>query len=75
MFDRARMAVRTAAEQKRRMARAGIAHDFCIEISVHIGCSDEVLLEFSTESLIQTDKNEFGMLRRGSSGQQTRPSA
>src|SRR5579864_4174707 len=59
------MAVRTVAEQKRRMARGAVAYDFCIEISVHVGCRNKVLLEFSTQSFIQAGKDEFGILSVG----------
>jgi hypothetical protein len=57
LFDEPRPAVRTAAEQKRRVSSSRITDDLCVEISVQAGCSDEVLFEFSAESLIQTDKN------------------
>jgi hypothetical protein len=36
----------------RRVSRSRITDKLCIEINKQIGCSDEVLFEFSTENLI-----------------------
>jgi len=65
MFDGACLAVRTATEQKGRVSRSCITDDLCIEISVQIGCSDEVLFEFSAKSLVQANEHAFRILSVG----------
>ena len=61
MFKEECLAVRTAAEQNRRVPRSRVTGDFCIHISVQISCRYEVLFKFSAKNLVQAAKNSLGM--------------
>src|SRR5271165_2943545 len=61
LFDGADVTARTAAEEKRWVPRAGVAHDFAVEIGVEISGGDKVLFKLSAQRFIQAGQDAFGM--------------